>query len=353
MNTWPVYYYKKAKYYFLFFIPAIIAVFAPSMLINLDKELFKKYEWIFNRAPIVAMAIFMVGLIFVFIIKSIKRKSVLRIENGSLYFLNKCVNLNNANITFGKYGIPASGSLGSVLYVSEGRQELKIGIPSYTAENPNYYTKDWSMKVDCFIEKKDLETLLPAIEKKQKIETIQENTFNKNELVFELRRNMRAGKTMLLFYAFIAIPIGILLLFKITNYFASIFLIFAAIGGFIYFITQKGKKGTGFYMTIQNGQINFLHLESRKAIFSTALNSVNTDIYLIKLHGKFMNITYLTLKLRIPGFKNITIGQASDLGKNIWKDKNIKEKWFAVAPPDYVIYAENWEKLARIFSVYI
>jgi hypothetical protein len=249
--------------------------------------------------------------------------------------------------------MPASGSLGSILYVSDGKQNLKIGIPYYTAENANYYTKDWTMSVDCFIDKNEMETLLPSIEKNRKIETIQGNIFNKNELVFELRRNMRAGKTMLLFYVFTAIPIGLLLAFNVNNYFATLTVTLAAIGGFIYYITQKGKKGTGFYMTIRNGQLNFLHIGSRKEIFSTAINNVNTDVYLIKLRGRFMSITYLTMKLKIPGFKNITIGQVSGWGKNIWKEKNLKEKWLTLSPPDYIVDAATWEKLAHAFDIYL
>jgi hypothetical protein len=353
MNTWPVYYYKKVKYYFLLFIPAVIAAFAPSLLINLDKELFREYEWVFEKAPIVAMAIFMIGLIIVFIAKLKKRKSTLRLENGSVCFLNKCVCLTDANITFGKHGMPAAGSHGSVLYVIENKQILKIGILGYNAPNANYYTKDWSMSVDCFVEKKDMEALLLVIEKKQKIEAIQENTFNKNELVFELRRNIRAGKTILLFYAFLAIPITILALLNIDNYFVTLFLVLTGLGSFIYFITQKGKKGTGFYMTLQNEQASFLGLKSRKEIFSTSLNNITTETYLTKLYHESGSTTYLTMKLKIPGFKNFTIGQTSGWGENIWKDKNLNTKWFAVTVPDYIVDTDTWEKLARTFGIYI
>ncbi|MBK7885328.1 MAG: hypothetical protein IPJ81_17245 [Chitinophagaceae bacterium] len=224
---------------------------------------------------------------------------------------------------------------------------------NYTAENPNYYTQDWTMNVDCFIDKKGMQTFLPAIEKKQRIEVSQVNAFNTNELVFELRRNMRVGKTLLLYYAFLAVPIIILTALNINNYFITLVLTLMGIVGFIYFITKKGKKGTGFYMTIQNSMVSFLHLESRNEIFSASVNSVATNVYIGNLSGKGYNIYYLIMKLKVPGFKNITIGQTSPWGRNVWQGRNIKVKWLVFSPPDYVIDAENWEKLARVFNITI
>ncbi|MBK7885329.1 MAG: hypothetical protein IPJ81_17250 [Chitinophagaceae bacterium] len=75
-NTWPVYYYKKVKYYYIAFIPAILAVFAPSVLINIDKILFKKYEWLFEKAPMVAMGIFMAGLVAMLIVNTKNEKVI-------------------------------------------------------------------------------------------------------------------------------------------------------------------------------------------------------------------------------------------------------------------------------------
>lgn len=353
MQNWNVFYYKKVKYYFLVFVPCILATFAPSILININKDVFKQYEWMAEKATIWAVIIFFVGFIIIMIIKSIKHKTTLNYNGNDLKFLQKTIHLLNSNISFGRYGMPGAGSHGSVLFIQQEDQIFKIGILKYTALDSNLYTKDWTMKVDCFIDKKDIETLLSIVEKKQKIETIQSNAFNKDELVFELRRSMKIGKTILWMYAFIGIPIATLLIFNINNYFVTLLLVLAGMGGFIYFLLRYNKKGTGYYMTIQNGMLNFLDLKSRREIFSTSINTIKTKVYILELTSKLMTFYYLTIKLKIPGFKTITIGQTSEWGNNAWKDKNIKTKWFTLSTPNYIVDTDSWNRLANAFNIHI
>lgn len=353
MHTWPVYYYKKAKYFFAVFIPFIILVFTPSILVNINKELFQQYEWLAEKAIIWAIVIFFVGFIAIIIIKSIKHKTVLTYKGNELQFLSKTINLANSIISFGKYGIPAGGSYGSVLFIQEGEKIFKIGILKYTVSDANLYTKDWTMNVDCFIDKKNIETLLPIVEKNHTIEAIQTNTFNKNEAVFELRRSMKMGKTLLLLYAFLAVPITILLAFNINNYLVILFLVLIGMSGYIYFLLRYNKKGTGYYMTIQNGMLSFLNLKSRKEIFSTPINTVKSKVYILELTSRFKIYYYLTIKLKVPSFKTLTIGQTTTWGENIWKDKNLKTNWWTFSPPNYIVDADSWNKLATIFDIHI
>lgn len=247
----------------------------------------------------------------------------------------------------------ASVSQSTALHVIEGKKILKIGILEYTPENYNYYTQAWTMYVDCIIDKKDLETFLPAIEKKQKIEIIQANAFSKNELVFELQKTLNIIQMILLLLVFIFIPVSIHQLLDINNDFIQTALFLLSFATFIYFIIKKSKKPTGFYLSIQNGLISFLHLASRKEIFSTSINNVNTSIYIIRYKTQYSPPTYyLTMKLEIPGFKNITIAQASHK-INIWKNNNLKVKSVMLSVPDYIIDAENWDKLAHVFGIHV
>lgn len=355
--TWPVYYYRKVNSGLImainFLIIAIAALpFIPNFLLS-EQTIQENKDIVHIYAGVVAV----IGVGIMLKVFATKHKATLTYTSNSLQFQNKEINLINANIALGKYGMPTAGSYGSVLFINNGSQEFKIGILNYTVADANRYTKEWSMKADCFIDKKDIESLLTTLqEKKQNIESSPINAFNKNELVFELRGSMKWGKTILLFYAFLAIPVIIMFLFNFQNPIITTILVLIAFGAFIYFIIKQSKTGTGYYVTIQNGILSFLSLKTKKEIFTTSINAVTAKVYIIELRHQYIGRSYyLTMKLKIPNFKTLTIGQTTPgiWEENKWKDLNLKTNWWTVSPPNYIVDEDSWNRLANILGVHI
>ena len=68
MNSWPVYYYKRVKYYSLAFIPLALGILAPSLFTDIIKNSAGKYKWVIENATWLGFAILIAAFIITKII---------------------------------------------------------------------------------------------------------------------------------------------------------------------------------------------------------------------------------------------------------------------------------------------
>jgi hypothetical protein len=351
MQQWEVFYYKNANFYYWLIVPFILAVFTPMFFATSDRALFEKLEPHFGKLLMAGTVIFMLGFIAVYRIKTKKHNAMLILQHGAIRFLNNEIVLADVQLIYGRYGIPASGSLGTIFYLKNADRQMRIGILEYTLKNVNKYTAPWSMKVDCFLDKRNVEPLLNAIE--NRVQTLQPLAadFRQGEAVFELRTVAGFGANLLLFYGFISIPILIMLVFSITHPMLISLMILTAIAGLIFYKLKQDAKGQGFFLVFGNGLVKLLHLHTRKEILSVPLTTLTTQVYLKKIYGRTGSYTWLTLQMNLPDFKKITIGQSGPLGSNIWEKSGLPEKALSFSGPQFKVDKPTWNKIADCVGV--
>ncbi len=350
-KTWPVS-YNRMKRFWVFLIPFLAMMVAPYFFSS-NSDFFKKYEYIFDKGLLVAVIIIIIGFI-IMIIKNLKgNPGILSLTGTTLSFRNKSINLKNADISFGKYGWTGLGPMGLVLCIRENNIFIKIGVLQYYLDDPNAYTENLAMTTDCFIDKKQFLTLLQAIETDRKVEVIRENAFSDNDFVLGVQYNINIWKYILLFWGFMSIPTIINIIFNLNNNkYITASLFFLAFGCFIYYLIKNSNKAKGFYIVINKGIVSFLDLQSKNKIFTTSIQDIETDVYILKLGGK-TSVYFLTIRLKIPGFRKFTIGQPANLGVSKWKDTGLKVKWWTLSPPNFIVNEATWEKLAHILGVHV
>lgn len=351
MQKWDVYYYKKAKFYYLLILPFLVAVFAPMVFATLKQSQFKKFESWFEMALIVGMIIFMIGFFAIYRIATRKHKASLILQNGVLWFIKKEIIIAEAHLEYGRYGSPAAGSFGTTVYISNKSKKISIGVLNHTLSNINDYKHPWSMKVDCFLEKNELQSLLDSLAIKTKTSAASISNFAAHETVFELRKPMSIGATLGLYYAFIAVSITFILLFSISNPIVITLMILTAFGSFIYFKINQDSIGKGFFLVFRSGNVKILHLNTRREILSLPQSSVFYKVYLKTNYGRNGSYTWLTLQLNLTKFKKITIGQAGPLGRNIWKNSGLPEMKFTFSDPQFKVDQPTWNKIASLLGV--
>lgn len=184
---------------------------------------------------------------------------------------------------------------------------------------------------------------------------MQANILNDYELIIELKKpKPTIGKIFLVFFLSL-IPIGIIVLLNVQNGPIVGLVIFLSIATNIFygFYLRYHRHYKGYYLKIQNELIFFLDIKSKKEILTTTVSNINTDVYIIEVGtSRTYNLFYLTLKLKIPNFKNITISQFSSFDTSEWEGKNLRTKRFFYYP-DYIIPEKNWIKLAHAFNINI
>lgn len=351
MRQWEVYFYKKARFYYLLILPFLVAVFAPMVFATLKYPFFKELESYFEVALVTGMIFFMLGFFAVYRFSTRKHKTLLTLHNDTLRFLKKEIIVAEAQLDYGRYGSPAAGSLGTTLHISNKSNKISIGILNHTLKNVNAYSHPWSMKVDCFLEKNDLQSLLDSLEMKTLLSAVPVAHFSASETVFELRKPMSIGASLGLYYVFIAVTISSILAFSISNPIVITFMILVALGSFIYFKIRQDATGNGFFLVFVNGDVKLLHLNNRQQILSIGRSSIITRVYLKTNYGRTGSYTWLTLQLNLSKFRKITIGQPGPSGRNIWQNSGLSEVKFTFSDPQFKVDKSTWNKIASLMGV--
>lgn len=346
---WSATYTLSAKpfYWLLFTIP--VAIFTPAILILSNPTMFKFLEggimWLFGGS----MVCFMIGMVGIFYRKLNIKKGEVEVKNGYLAFRHKKIQNKSAKWSFGYYGLPASGTLGTVIHFKSGDVNLNLAAVNYYAEDRSNYYEPWTYEVDGFIEPGDFLQLLNYFETLPKVSNPDTAIHPTNRIHFEFKRPLRTAVTVGIMTAFFLPMFVLIYLFGHIHPLFSILLIFITFGLLISYMLYRSKKGLGYRLEIDGDTAIWKALYKEKVIHQSKLSAIKSKKYKMPVRIRYSWVTYQILEVDIPAFKTILFGQPvheeAQLKSVNWRDA-IKRYFIG---PDFRVDESTRLKLEAIF----
>ena len=340
----PFYFYRSASALYFLFIPFPVVIFIPIFLLMIKPALFKTFEPYIFVILAIAVLLFVIGMIAIFMRKLRPQNEVLQVSGEKMYIRNKVLDLSSASISFGNFGNSASGARGTIMYIREDDTPVRMAVMGFYLDRPYIYNEEWSMKVDAFLTTENFQTLLSYLEErneKTSPKTIPVTKF----LELQLRKPLSTSQTSKIMF-FILLPAVILA--ALLGQFSpvlSMIVILGMVGTFIYLMSKASKNPRGYDLLIEDDKI-YLYTAIKTSLYAhKKLSDIKYSIYQIQIPTKYSRYGYEVLKIIFHKGQEITIANFLGTDPINRKQSFLEDLKYSFQGPEFMVDEVNFKRL--------